>query len=316
MRTLSFFQAAGVVSFILLLGCAGPRREQPPSQDEELTRLTRQARTGFDQGDLSQAVRLYEHALERAQLIDDAAQIGNAAYNLAVSLMGTGEYARAKSMLREAETALARAGENLADVLLVQARLAQLQGNHPEALLLTRALTTRPGSSPRPEHLTQAALIRGAIASARGDVAAARVALNEAKQTIGRSADPALAAGLHQLQGNVALLQDRPEAAARAFDRAVELWREAGHYRDLARALAKAGEAWEAAGNQARAAERLFRAARSGFAQEESVAAREWLQRASRLAEKAGDSRLQQRLRALESEWASESGPSSLPDGG
>jgi tetratricopeptide (TPR) repeat protein len=294
---------SSLLAALLLASCA-PRREPPPPTDQELGRLTRSARAAFDQRDASQAVRLYEQALERARALDDAAEIGNSAYNLAVSLIAAGQYERAEAMLREAQSGLDRAGENLADVLLVQARLAQLQGNHAEARHWVEQVLAAPGSNPDSGHLVQAALIRGSIAFENGDGAQARSALLEAEKTIRQTADPALRAGLEQLRGKVALLEHQPGLAAEAFDRSAGLWRKAGRYRDLARDLARAGEAYQETGRLAVGGERFLRAARSSFAQGDEALARRWLEEAALLADRAGDAWLQRRVGDFESELA------------
>jgi tetratricopeptide (TPR) repeat protein len=296
-------------ALLFLLSCAAPRQTEPVFTDPALDRLTRSARGAFDQGNASRAVELYAQALERARVLDHPAHIGNAAYNLAVSLIMAGEYEPAVQRLHEAETALRRAGENLADVLLVRARLALLRGDTEQALRLADAVFTRPGSKPETVHEIQVALLRGSIAVQAGDSSAAQAALHTAAQAMNRAHEPALHAGFEDLRGQVALLNQRPLLAAEAFDRAADSWRWAGHWRNLARALASAGAAYQTAGQNALAADRFFRGARSSLAQGEETNARAWLAQAAELAEQAGDNRLQRRVRDLDGELEASGGP-------
>jgi tetratricopeptide (TPR) repeat protein len=297
-------QAAGLwLGLILLVACGSPRRDPTPlPKDEQLARVSRSARAAYDRSDNSQAIRLYAQALERARVLDHAVEIGNAAYNLAVSLIAAGQYERAESLLREAESSLTRAGENLADVLLVRARLARLRGNRDEAECWAEQVLARPESDPTREHTAQVALLRGGMAFDRGDAGGVAAALRAAEPILKPAEDPALRAGLEQLRGQAALLEPAPLRAALSFDRAASLWRQAGHYRDLARALAQAGQAYADAGETALGGERFFRAARSGFAQGNRGTARRWLEEASRLARQSGDAWLQRRIEDFERE--------------
>jgi tetratricopeptide (TPR) repeat protein len=274
-----------VLAVLLAGGCAAPRPEYEPPRDEELARLAQAARTAFERGEWQQASRQHEAALRRAYGLDDPREIGNAAYNLAVSLIGEGEYERAADLLDEAGRELLRAGENLADVLVVQARLALLMGRHEQAWDAAEQALTHPQSAPEPSHAGLVWLLQGQAAAALGESELARSRLAEAESVLAQEVNGALRADIERLRGEIHLIENEAEMAGRAFDREADLWRATGRLRDVARALERAGEAYGRAGVADRAAERYFRSARSRFAQEEVEAARSLLERALELAE-------------------------------
>jgi tetratricopeptide (TPR) repeat protein len=292
----------GMLCLTLLASCTGPRPAPDPPIDEDLERLTRGAWRAFEQGDMERARSIYERALERSKAVDAPAEIGNAAYNLAVTLIAAGEYERAGELLREAERELARAGGNIVDVLLVQARLAQLDGRDEDALRLANRAATGPGSMPEQSHWAQIELLRGEMAAAHGELSAAAAALERARQFAGEEPDTTLHARLQGLTGRVQLLQNHPRAAAASFDLEARLWRKANHLRDMVDALARSAEAWHRAGDLALSAERYFRAARSSWAQGEERQALQWSRRADEYATRSGARALMKRARDLRME--------------
>jgi tetratricopeptide (TPR) repeat protein len=287
---------------LALAGCAAPRPQHPQPEDERLAQLARGARTAFDQDDPRRAVVLHEQALQRALVLDDPGEIGNAAYNLAMTLVRAGDYNRAGRLLREAEAELIRANANLADVLLVQAMLAHTVGDHATASRLAGEVLMRPQSRPRGVHHAQVLLLRGMIAAEAGDSTRSREALETAREMIGEDAEVELRARLTQLAGRVALLEGQPLGAARNFDREAARWQQAGQFREMTRALLRAADAYQSGEDPDRASERLYRAARSALAQGAELPAHQWLKRADALARRAGNATLQQRISDLEAE--------------
>ena len=65
----------------LLPGCAAAPPRAVPT-DIEYAQAMATARTSYDRGQVAQAVLFYDRALQRAEARDDAADIGDAAYNL------------------------------------------------------------------------------------------------------------------------------------------------------------------------------------------------------------------------------------------
>jgi tetratricopeptide (TPR) repeat protein len=250
--------------FLTLVGCA--TSPTAPSKDQELSRTSNLARAAFEDGATAKAIDLYGKALNRARAMDDATEIGNAAYNLALCHIILGQLDQASASLAEAKAAFKRSGSSPADVLLLEATVAQRQGRLQQALSLAdQVLSASPGES----HRFQVALLKGTIACEQDDPARARTTLVEADQY--HIANASLLAARERLAGNIFLLERNPAEAAVAFDRAAALFQEAKHYRDMALTLQRAGEAYREAGDTQSANDRLSRAKRSLAAQGEKA---------------------------------------------
>jgi tetratricopeptide (TPR) repeat protein len=252
------------LTVLTLAGCA--TRPAAPRKDKELSRAGDLARAAFEDGATARAVDLYRKALNRAHAMDDATEIGNTAYNLAVCHTILGQLDQAGAALAEARAAFERSGNAPADVLLLEATIAQRQGNLERALSLADQVLS---ASPDESHRFQVALLKGTIACGRNDPARARTALAEADRH--HVANTPLLASRERLAGDIFLLEGNPAEAAAAFDRAVALFQQAKHYRDMALTLQRAGAAYQEAGDTQRAEDRLFRAKRSLAAQGEKA---------------------------------------------
>ncbi len=252
------------LTFLMLAGCATP--PTAPPKDKELSRTSDLARAALEDGATAKAIDLYREALNRAHAMDDATEIGNAAYNLALCQIILGQLDQASVSLVQAKAAFERSGSNPADVLLLEATVAQRQGKLEQALLLADQVVS---ASPDENDLFQATLLKGTIACQQYDPARAKAALAEADKH--HVANAALLAARERLAGNIFLLEGNPAEAAAAFDRAAALFQKANHYRDMALTLRRAGEAYREAGDTQRAQDRLFRAKRSLAAQGEKA---------------------------------------------
>jgi tetratricopeptide (TPR) repeat protein len=250
------------LTLLTLVGCATSPTSTVPPKDKQLSRTSNLARAAFEDGATARAIDLYRKALNRAIAMDDATEIGNAAYNLALCHIMLGQLDQASALLAEAKAAFKRSGGNPADVLLLEATVAQRQGRLEQALSLADQVLS---ASPDENDLFQATLLKGSIACDQDDPARARSALAAADKH--RVTNAALLATRERLTGNIFLLERNPAEAAAAFDRAAALFRKAKHYRDMAFTLRRAGEAYREAGDTQRAEDRLFRAERSLAAQ-------------------------------------------------
>lgn len=253
-----------MLTLVTLAGCA--TRPTAPPEDKELSQASDLARAAFEDGATARAIGLYGKALNRAIAMDDATEIGNAAYNLALCQILLGQLEQASASLAEAKAAFQRSGSNPADVLLLQATVAQRQGKLEQALSLADQVLA---ASPDENDLFQATLLKGTIACDQDDPARARMALAEADKH--HVANAALLAARERLAGNIFLLEGNPAEAAPAFDRAAALFQKAKHYRDMALTLRRAGEAYRQAGDTQRAQDQLSRATRSLAAQGEKA---------------------------------------------
>jgi tetratricopeptide (TPR) repeat protein len=253
-----------VLALLAHVGCA--TSPTAPRKDKELSRTSDLARAAFEDGATARAIDLYRKALNRARAMDDATEIGNAAYNLALCHILLGQLDQASALLAEAKAAFQRSGSNPADVLLLEATVAQRQGKLEQALSLADQVLS---ASPDENDLFQATLLKGTIACQQDDPARARTALAEADKH--HIANAALLAAKERLAGNLFLLEGNPAEAAAAVDRAAAVFQKAKHYRDMALTLRRAGEAYREAGDTQRAEDRLFRAQRSLAAQGEKA---------------------------------------------
>ena len=253
-----------VLALLVQVGCA--TAPPAPPRDRELSRASELARAAFEDGAIAQAIELYRRALNRARAMDDATEIGNAAYNLALGHTLLRQLDQASASLAEAKAEFQRSGGNLADVLLLEATIAQRQGQLEQSLALAEQVLL---ASSDASHRFQAALLKGTIAFEQNAPARARVALAEADKHHVTNA-PLLAAR-ERLAGNIFLLEGNPAEAAVAFDCAAALFQEAKRYRDMALTLQRTGEAYREAGDTQRAEDRLFRARRSLAAQGEKA---------------------------------------------
>jgi len=252
------------LTLLTLVGCA--TSPTAPPKDKELSRTSDLARAAFQDGATARTVDLYGKALNRARAMDDATEIGNAAYNLALCHIILGQLDQASALLAEATAAFKRNGGNPTDVLLLEATIAQRQGRLEEALSLADQVLS---ASPDENDLFQAMLLKGTIACDQDDPALARTALAEADKH--HVTNAALLGARERLAGNIFLLEGNPAEAAAAFDRAAALFQKAKHYRDMALTLRRAGEAYREAGDTQHAEDRLFRAKRSLAAQGEKA---------------------------------------------
>lgn len=254
------------LTLLTLVGCATSPTSTVPPKDKELSRTSNLARAAFEDGATARAIDLYKKALNRAIAMDDATEIGNAAYNLALCHIILGQLDQASALLAEAGVEVKRSGGNPADVLLLEATVAQRQGKLERALSLADQVLA---ASSDEDDLFQATLLKGTIACDENDPTLARTALGEADKH--RVINAALLAARERLAGNIFVLERNPADAAAAFDRAAALFQKAEHYRDMALTLRRAGEVYQEAGDTQRAEDRLFRAKRSLAAQGEKA---------------------------------------------
>lgn len=297
----------GAATLAFLAGCASPGPLAGPPADPELTRAARSGRAAFERGAVSEAITFYARALGRARVLDDAGGIGDAAYNLAVCQAAVGQYDQARELLREAAAEVRRAQGNLADILLVEAKVAHSQGRPAEARRLAERVLSDSASAPTSAHRAQVATLLGNLALEAGQLALARAELTRG-QGLAVDSDLAVQAEVERLAARIALLEGTANAAALARDREAALWRRARRYPEMARALAGAAMAYQAAGQTALGAERFFRAARSGWAQGESDVAMQYVRHAIALAEAAGERSLLERAAALQAEMVKAAG--------
>jgi len=285
--------------FLILTACATSMPPKEDTIDTEFAATMSAGRVAFDRGLIEQAATLYQQALRRARTMDNAAAIGDAAYNLAACRIRLGQLEQARSLLAEARTEILSVQGDVSDIQLVEAKVARLQGNPEEALSFTEQILSYPVTTITNDQRLQVYLLRGQIAADRGDAALALQELQMAEKFAAGVSDSARPAGLSRLAGRIHLIQKEPVMAAREFDREATLLKQAERYAQMVRALQSAAESYMRAGNYRLAADRFFRSARSAFAQGEIKQALKIGQMALSAADTAGDQPAMARVQAL-----------------
>ena len=85
------------LTLVTLAGCA--TRPTAQAEDKELSQASDLARAAFEDDATARALDLYRKALNRASAMDDAMEIGNAAYNLALCQILLGQLEQASASL-------------------------------------------------------------------------------------------------------------------------------------------------------------------------------------------------------------------------
>lgn len=286
---------------LILASCAGPAPRHPAgvAADTEWTRAMKAGRTAFDRGDLDLAAGFYQAALSRGRTMDNSSAIADAAYNLAACRVAQGEYASARALLKEAKAEMSRSHDEPGDVLLVEAQVMWHLGEPEQAISLTEKLLGSAHTESKEGLQTQARLLRGKIACAKGDKERAIAELQSAEKISGEESNPAVNAGRSELAGCISLLQGNTAQAAQQFDREANSLREAGQYRKMADALTRAADAYHRSSLPGEAADRYFQAARTIFTLGDSPQALDLATKALGAATEAKDQSLQERTRSL-----------------
>ncbi len=285
------------VAILMLVGCAA--KKPAMTTDPELSRVAGVARMSFEQGSLEQSARLYARALRIARKMDDAREVGSNAYNLAACLAELGRYPEALGYLHEAQAEFDRAGRPLADVLLLKAKIALLDGRYDEALSYGDQVVPAAQKPGQDSYAVQVMLLRTDVAIARGSMAEAQAEFDRAKKEVQRIRDPLLNAQAAGVEGRILQLAGSFTQAAEGFDRQAELLRGVARFREMAHALGRAGEAYQQAGLFAPAGDRFYRAARSLYAQGDDLMALKMIQAALAAGEKSGDENAFRSIAAL-----------------
>ena len=270
------YSAKRILAFCLLVivsigipGCSGPAKKMSPSKDTELQRLMAAGHSSFSQSRIDRASHYYREALFQARVMDNSSAISDAAYNLAACHIRMENYEYAKNLLQEAREEILNNRGNITQVLLVEAKIARVQNKLDESWSLTERLLTHLASHPSDEILLQVYVLRGHIAGDQGDLVRADDELKNGESYTRNVSSPLVLAGYAGLAGRIHLRKNRPDMAAKEFDREAGLLKEAEQYREMLLSLENAAEAHEKSGSYITAADRFIRAARSAFALED-----------------------------------------------
>ena len=288
--------SAGLV-LILCLSCSAPERGE--KGDAEVVHLSEAAQEAFRAGRVERAAVLYSETRNRACLLDDAAALADAAYNLAACLLVLGEADSARSCLAEALDELKRINGSPADALLLDAEAARLQGKTGEADRICLEVLSLPGKWAADSRRLQAILLRARLACEEGRIEEARARLGEAERLISDVRLPRLHAEAARLQGELFRLSGSWQKAGASFDREAGHHKQAKVFREMAEALVRAGECYKNGDEMDIAVDRLYRAARSLYPQDLRESALAAVRLAAQAASESADTGSIRRCRDL-----------------
>lgn len=283
-------------ALLTLSGCAS----RPKSTgDPELSSLSRAGRAAFDRGEYKLAARAYRMARDRARLIDDPQEIGTVTYNLAAACLELGETGRAAELLEESRRAFSRGPGVPSDLVLLQGRVALLEGRTEEAGRLIEEGTAPGKKQLDRETRAQFQLLRARTSLAGGDPEAARKTFEELRPEMKKIGDDLIAAEYLSLEGELLSHEGDFLRAGQVFDREAALLQKADRYRGMTRARGRAGAAYLAAGEFCPAGDRFYRAARALAARGEILAALEAIQSALAAAGECPEEALREEVASL-----------------
>jgi hypothetical protein len=272
--------AATLAATLAATACGGGKSaDEGPPRDVKLEQANSAGTQALSMDMPTVAVRQYKLALARAYERDDAAAIGDIAYNLALAQMRAGDSKAATLTVRETRSELERRRAAVPpELMLVQAAAAYRVGDGAGAYgAAQQVLDAAPRDT---ETAARAWYIKGIVLAERGDSAGLQQAL--AALPPSKSAD--LEADRQELQGRAALLDNRPGDALSAFEQSAANRQQALDYRGMARTLALAGDAALRSNREADAAVYFLRAGRSTLLQGDRQAALPLLKRAEEIA--------------------------------
>jgi tetratricopeptide (TPR) repeat protein len=306
------FPARGAVLLFVACFCSscvslGPGRVAERG-DPDLLELSEAAHLAYDHGDLPRALALYGQALDRARLTNEPQAIVDAACSLAICHIAQKRYRTADVLLREAAYDAERGHLDAAEIMLLRAKVAYLEGDFSRCVTLADKV-----SGPETDELVRlgALILRGQALCGIPDLAAAKAQwrsiekLSEARA----GAAPSIRADTLKLRGTIAGMEHQPGQAASLFDQEAALLRISRRYTDIGPALARAAECYEAAGRPDLAADRFYLAARNTAAQGDAGAARRLLASSVSASERTGDEAARLRATGLLEEINERGGP-------
>jgi tetratricopeptide (TPR) repeat protein len=296
----SFFSTLGLLGWVVVVmsisGCgATPKKKIETPIDQELETANRMARFAFDKGDVQQAAAAYRRALAQAYVRNDSQAILNARYNLAVCMMTLEHYSEALNLVDQALEALAASNEKIpADLLLLQATIFYRLDRMPDAWQVTQKILER-SASLSSSTKARTHFLRGLIASHNEDP----VGIRQSIDNMGQSESQTVASDQAELQGRLAMLEEKWNQAVVDLDQSIRLRRESRDYRRMAIALALSADACQAAGRTEAAASRFLQAGRSAALRDDRSRARQWLTQAALLFEQIGNQALRAEAQLL-----------------
>ena len=123
--------------------------------------------------------------------------------------------------------------------------------------------------------------------------------IRQSIDNMGQSESQTVASDQAELQGRLAMLEEKWNQAVVDLDQSTRLRRESRDYRRMAITLALSADACQAAGRTEAAASRFLQAGRSAALRDDRSRARQWLTQAALLFEQIGNQALRAEAQAL-----------------
>jgi tetratricopeptide (TPR) repeat protein len=290
---------AVVAALSALGGCATPSPDRP--RDRDFLAAMSAGQRFFAQAQYDLAAKSYRGAWRRAVQLDEPLDVADGAYNLAAALAAAGRRDEARGYLREARAEYERArASGAGESWLLAARLAQTDGRRDEALAAADQALAARGAERDDDLRARALQLKAVLFCEAGDTNAAAAALTAAL-TAARKLPPGTATHGYVAGGGAALArrEGRAAAAAAQYDRAAELFKQAGRAREMADAYGEAAACYQAAAVPGVAGERHYRAARILAAQGDLTNALKHVQAALTMLEKDSNQELFAQVRFL-----------------
>ena len=124
-----------VAVLLLITGCRSAIVPAIPQarDDSRLRRLTDDGQEQFAEGEVDSAIKNYRKAIRRAWAMDDPAEIGTVAFNLAACLFSDGQNDEARDWLIESRCELTRSGMSVGNTWLLESKIARSEGRTSDA---------------------------------------------------------------------------------------------------------------------------------------------------------------------------------------
>ncbi|WP_367160314.1 hypothetical protein ABUE34_01830 [Kozakia baliensis] len=245
------------LAVLLLAGC-GSATGPDVKSDTVYGNAMDAGRSAFDLAHADQAQTQYEAAYKRALLRDDAPDLADAGYNLAVTLLARNEGQKALDTINRTRSDLALRGHRGTEALsVVQSAALYRLGRYDEALNAARTVSLQDVNLAE-----RAAYLAGISGDALGRADVLAAALSHIPMEKGASST-LWRADRAELSARLALRQGQAQTARQEALQAADLRRNLLDYRDMAQALDIAAIAASRAGDVAGAQALTQRAAQS-----------------------------------------------------
>jgi hypothetical protein len=251
-----------IMGGLILLGGCATRTADPVlrTSDTEINRLAQQAKALFEMQRPSQAVPLYQAALDRSRALNDDLLIARLAYNLGACRLESGDARGAGRAFEEAIHAARTAGLSDAESQLFLGYALLEQGETDRVLSLCNEVMesqTHSDMRMRIQLLRAEAYLKNNLTDR-----AAETLLKVGKQLTPTSSLTIQAQAAY-VEGAILSRQEAPSKSADAFLREARLWSMANRPAKTVRALDRAAEEQQRAKDRSAEADSRYRAARA-----------------------------------------------------